>query len=87
MDDSNGNRSYSIEKQVVPNKTLRGFDEIDRIKEEIERVCLGVVSCADIISLATRDGIVLVCCTTMILYKSSFLLSMSCCLSDIAFCV
>ncbi|PON92711.1 Peroxidase [Trema orientale] len=59
LDDSHGNQSYSTEKQAVPNKTLRGFDEIDVIKEEVERVCVGVVSCADIISLATRDGIVL----------------------------
>ncbi|XP_030493817.2 putative Peroxidase 48 [Cannabis sativa] len=59
LDDSHGNRSFSIEKQAVPNKSLRGFDIIDRIKEEIERVCPGIVSCADIISLATRDGIIL----------------------------
>lgn len=59
LDDSFGNKSYSTEKQAVPNKTLRGFEKIDAIKEELERVCPGVVSCADIISLAARDGIVL----------------------------
>ncbi|XP_062115037.1 putative Peroxidase 48 [Humulus lupulus] len=59
LDDSHGNRRYSTEKQAVPNKSLRGFDTIDMIKEEIERVCPGIVSCADIISLATRDGIIL----------------------------
>ncbi|PON92735.1 Peroxidase [Trema orientale] len=59
LDDSRGNQSYSIEKQAVPNRSLRGFDKIDFIKEKIERVCPGVVSCADIISLAARDGIVL----------------------------
>lgn len=30
------------------------------IKEEIEKACPGVVSCADILVLATREGIVLV---------------------------
>ncbi|KAK4593994.1 hypothetical protein RGQ29_017890 [Quercus rubra] len=49
----------SIERQVIPNQTLRGFDKIDSIKEELEKACPGVVSCADIVSIATRDGIIL----------------------------
>lgn len=61
LDDSHGNKNKSIEKQAVPNKTLRGFDKVDLIKEEVEKACPGVVSCADILALATRDGIVLVC--------------------------
>lgn len=63
LDDSNGNKNHSIEKQAVPNKTLKGFDKIDQIKEVLENVCPGVVSCADILALATRDGVVLVCFT------------------------
>ncbi|GAV91658.1 LOW QUALITY PROTEIN: peroxidase domain-containing protein, partial [Cephalotus follicularis] len=59
LDDSNGNKSHRIERDAIPNKTLKGFDKIDMIKEELEKVCLGVVSCADTIALATRDGIVL----------------------------
>ncbi|KAM1032275.1 hypothetical protein ACFX13_036726 [Malus domestica] len=59
LDDSNGNKNHSIEKQAVPNKTLKGFDNVDLIKEVLENVCPGVVSCADILALATRDGIVL----------------------------
>ncbi|KAM1212761.1 hypothetical protein ACFX2G_004342 [Malus domestica] len=59
LDDSNGNKNRSIEKQAVPNKSLKGFDKIDQIKEVLENVCPGVVSCADILALATRDGIVL----------------------------
>ncbi|PQM34177.1 putative Peroxidase 48 [Prunus yedoensis var. nudiflora] len=59
LDDSNGNKNHSIEKQAVPNKTLKGFEKIDQIKEVLENVCPGVVSCADILALATRDGVVL----------------------------
>lgn len=63
LDDSNGNKNHSIEKLAVPNKTLKGFDKVDLIKEVLENVCPGVVSCADTLALATRDGIVLVCFT------------------------
>lgn len=63
LDDSNGNKNHSTEKLAVPNKTLKGFDKVDLIKEVLENVCPGVVSCADTLALATRDGIVLVCFT------------------------
>ena len=32
-----GNKSRHIEKQAIPNKTLKGFDIVDLIKEEIEK--------------------------------------------------
>ncbi|XP_059639572.1 putative Peroxidase 48 [Cornus florida] len=59
LDDSNGNKNHSIEKDAIPNKTLKGFNHIDLIKEELEEVCPGVVSCADILVLATRDGVLM----------------------------
>ena len=61
LDDSNGNLNHAIEKQAIPNKSLKGFEKIDQIKERLENECPGVVSCADILALATRDAIVLVC--------------------------
>ncbi|KAL3734059.1 hypothetical protein ACJRO7_023415 [Eucalyptus globulus] len=59
LDDSHGNRSHPTERQAIPNRTLKGFDRIDTIKQELEDHCPGVVSCADVLVLATREGILL----------------------------
>ncbi|WMV07443.1 hypothetical protein MTR67_000828 [Solanum verrucosum] len=47
------------EKKAVPNSSVRGYELIDAIKEALEAECQGLVSCADIISMATRDAVVL----------------------------
>ncbi|KAL3346151.1 hypothetical protein AABB24_024877 [Solanum stoloniferum] len=54
------NENGTVEREAIPNMTLKGFNFIDTIKDEIEEECPGVVSCSDILVLATRDGIVLV---------------------------
>ncbi|CAI0550565.1 unnamed protein product [Linum tenue] len=46
------------ERQSPPNLSLRGFDFIDRVKSLVEAACPGVVSCADVLTLITRDSIV-----------------------------
>ncbi|KAK6934653.1 hem peroxidase [Dillenia turbinata] len=56
------NPNSTAERNAIPNRTLRGFEYIDQIKEAVEKNCPGpgIVSCSDILAMATRDGIVLI---------------------------
>ncbi|XP_060196700.1 lignin-forming anionic peroxidase-like [Lycium barbarum] len=47
------------EKAAPPNVGAGGFDIVDEIKTALENVCPGVVSCADILALASEIGVVL----------------------------
>lgn len=53
--DSTANNT--AEKDAFPNLSLAGFDVIEAIKTEVEKICPGIVSCADILSLVARDAV------------------------------
>ncbi|KAL5833961.1 hypothetical protein ACOSQ3_017635 [Xanthoceras sorbifolium] len=51
LDDADG---IQTERSAVPNLSLSGLDVVDNIKTALESVCPGVVSCADILALASE---------------------------------
>ncbi|XP_047062321.1 peroxidase 1-like [Lolium rigidum] len=47
------------EKDAKPNKSLRGFGSVERVKAKLEAACPGIVSCADVLTLMSRDAVLL----------------------------
>ena len=61
------------EKLALSNiDSLRSYEVIDEVKEELEKVCPGTVSCADIIIMASRAAVVLVINLLLLCKTSAF---------------
>ena len=57
----NDTDSFTGEKTAGGNiNSVRGYEVIDTIKSQVESLCPGVVSCADIVAVAARDSVVAV---------------------------
>ncbi|RLN28723.1 hypothetical protein C2845_PM05G33270 [Panicum miliaceum] len=52
-------RKGKTERDALPNRSMRGYDAIERIKARLETVCPLTVSCADITAMAARDAVYL----------------------------
>jgi hypothetical protein len=49
------------EKFAQPNQnSVRGYEVIDAIKADLESMCPGMVSCADVVALAAGYGVLFV---------------------------
>ncbi|CAN1196218.1 Peroxidase 54 [Linum perenne] len=48
------------EKEAAPNNnSVRGFEVVDQMKTQVEAACPGIVSCADILTIASKESVVL----------------------------
>ncbi|KAG2605817.1 peroxidase 1-like [Panicum virgatum] len=55
----NSTEGNSAERDAKPNRSLRGFGSVDRVKAKLEAACPNTVSCTDVLTIMARDAVVL----------------------------
>nr|CAB3467898.1 unnamed protein product [Digitaria exilis] len=55
----NSTEDNLAERDAKPNKSLRGFSSVERVKAKLEAACPNTVSCADVLTIMARDAVVL----------------------------
>lgn len=68
------NNGEKAERNAFGHQGVGGFDLIDKAKAQLEAVCPGVISCADIVALAARDAVALVLsyCAIFVIFGDFF---------------
>ncbi|XP_078148626.1 peroxidase 1-like [Carex rostrata] len=53
----NSTKDNKAENEAPPNRSLRGFGSVERVKAKLEKACPNTVSCADVLTLMARDAV------------------------------
>uniref|UniRef100_A0A0E0HW09 Plant heme peroxidase family profile domain-containing protein n=1 Tax=Oryza nivara TaxID=4536 RepID=A0A0E0HW09_ORYNI len=54
-----GGGNNMAERDAPPNRSLRDFVSVQRVKSRLEAACPSTVSCADLLALMARDAVLL----------------------------
>ncbi|KHN33227.1 Cationic peroxidase 1 [Glycine soja] len=66
--------NFTGEQSAIPSLDSRnGTDIIEKIKARVEKLCPGVVSCADIVAFAARDSVVATVVLLIALFEPLFI--------------
>lgn len=65
------------ELEAPGNQGIQGLNIVDDIKSAVEKACPRTVSCADILTIASKESVVLVSCISLKLFPFLFIWSLN----------